>query len=422
MITTLPRKALLIASSLGAWQLVHAQEWQVFTMQTAGFPSPTVLALAEDTEGRIWAGTDWGLCIQEEGSDWTVWQTQNSGLPENYISALASDPDGAMWIGTLQSGLLRYQNDQWEQWTEQNSPLPDPQINDIDVDDMGRVWIATPAGLVMKDGEDWRVYNDSPDSYGGNILFGRHVARVTVSPNGVVAATSMNGGYTCFTEDEFICYTSYEHEFPDNSGYGVAFDGIGDRWVATTTAGLVRHAGGILDGLWFPYTEANSPIPDNTVRAIAIDADDRKVLGMELNGLAFLDADGQWSFLNSSNSGLPDDQVRELLIASDGSIWVGTWQGGLARYAPSVGVHEHTASLDVRVHPNPFTDQVHITGPDRYGLREWSVYDSAGRLLHRAVFAGLGDGPLVLPELASGTYLLLLIGDRGHIMIPMIRE
>jgi ligand-binding sensor domain-containing protein len=398
-------------------RLLVAQDWQVYDMTTAGFPSVTVQCLAQDLEGNIWAGTDWGLCIQD-GDQWTIWQNTNSALPENNIRAIAFDAQGGAWIGTLQSGLLHFDGVDWSGYSTANSPLPDDQVNAVVVDGEGRVWAGTPNGLAMKDGAIWRIYDDSPNSHAGFRFFGRHITSIAAGDDGTMAATTMNGGYACFNETEFICYTSGEHSFPDNSGYAVAFDASGDRWVGTSTAGIVRHAGPFLDALWFPYTAQNSALPDNTIRAVAVHANGTRFLGTEIAGVAVFDAQGNWSILNAGNSGLPDDQVRCLLVDRDGALWVGTWLGGLARYSPTVGVNERTGRYHgIKAWPNPFQDRVLVDAQQMLRAVEWNVVDRLGRMVANGRGANDTLLELDLGHLLVGAYVLRIVQtDSVHVI------
>jgi len=387
-----------------------AQQWEVFDMVTAGFPSTTVQCLAQDAQGRIWAGTDWGLCVYD-GVNWEVWQSGNTGLPENDITALAFDAQDRLWVGTIQSGVAVFDGQGWTVHHPGNSPLPDGQVNGLAIDALGRAWIGTPGGLAMTDGTHWRVYDDSPQSHGGFRLFGRHVRGVATRVDGLVAVTTMNGGFACLTETEFICYTSQLHNFPDNSGNSVAFDSAGDRWVGTPSGGLVRHAGPFLDGIWFQYTAQNSGLPENTVRSVVVEANGRKVVGTEVSGVAFLTLGGVWSVLNAANSGLPDNHVRSLLVDRDGVLWVGTLLGGLARYRSEAGITGSGQGLGlVRAWPNPAWEEVFFDTGATSGDLEWTLLDGMGRTFATGRASAGGPVRIGVAGLAPGTYVLRIAG------------
>jgi signal transduction histidine kinase/ligand-binding sensor domain-containing protein len=65
----------------------------------AHFSNNRVTALAEATDGALWAGTDRGLIRFEEGPAWETYTTQQ-GLPSDKIYSLFRDHSGALWAGT----------------------------------------------------------------------------------------------------------------------------------------------------------------------------------------------------------------------------------------------------------------------------------------------------------------------------------
>jgi ligand-binding sensor domain-containing protein len=406
--------AMVLAVLLLAPGLHQAQQWEVFDMNTAGFPSNRVHCLAQDGQGRIWAGTSWGLCVRD-GEAWTVLQTGNSGLPSNIIHSLHVDAWDRIWVGTVDAGMAMYDGSDWTLWDMGNSPLPDDQVNAIATDQQGRVYVATPNGLAVMDDGAWYLYNDSPDSHNGYQFFGKHMRDVAVGPDGTVAVVTMNGGFACFNDQEFICYTSYEHGFPDNSGYAIAFDQQGDRWLGTPAAGVVHHAGPILGGLWFMYSTQTSPMPENTVRAIAVDATGRKIIGLELSGLAMLNAQGNWSTFNSNNSDLPDDEVLALLVDEAGDLWVGTRFAGVARYAYAVGTADIEAPpAGLMLWPNPAMDRLQVAVTDPGPVDAWRMFDASGRLVDAGNGAGISSSQLDVTGLPAGTYLLQVVqGNRS---------
>jgi ligand-binding sensor domain-containing protein len=84
--------------------------------------------------------------------------------------------------------------------------------------------------------------------------------------------------------------------------------------------------------IWAIFSQENSDLPNNNVRALALGPDGSLWAGTD-GGLARLDKDGRWqTYSKASTSGaLPDDNVRALALSPDGSLWAGTLGGGLAR-------------------------------------------------------------------------------------------
>jgi ligand-binding sensor domain-containing protein len=81
---------------------------------------------------------------------------------------------------------------------------------------------------------------------------------------------------------------------------------------------------------WSVFNDSNSMLPQNTVRCIAVDADNKKWIGTDF-GLATFD-EINWMVYNTSNSGLPDNNVRAIGIDKQGNKWIGTLSGGVAKF------------------------------------------------------------------------------------------
>jgi ligand-binding sensor domain-containing protein len=391
---------------------LNAQDWEVFNSTNAGLPSNTVQAIAAGANGDIWVGTDWGLCQYSSG-EWTIYQTTDSDLPSNDITALSMDADGSLWIGTGLDGIVVWTGTGSLQYTTDNSLLPDNTINSITHDHRGWVWIGTPLGLACITDSGWRIYNDTPDSHLGMQMFSPHINDVIVREDDLVAVSTMNGGLTYITETEMVYHASYNSNFPDNSQNAVVFDTDGDRWIASLTTGIIRHAGAYNEPTWFYYNAQNSGLPDNTITSMVIDDQDVKYAGTEIGGLIKFHPDGSWEAFDPQNSGLPDERILAMFLASDNSLWIGTYEGGVARYLPTVAVEDRAAGSEVEVFPSPFSDRLNIHWPYP-SLPQWKVYDPTGRELASGLLRSKMDR-IELSSMPGGLLYVVLIDGSTRI-------
>jgi ligand-binding sensor domain-containing protein len=81
---------------------------------------------------------------------------------------------------------------------------------------------------------------------------------------------------------------------------------------------------------WTVYNTSNSGLPSNDVRAIAIDGQGNKWIGTPNGGLAKFDG-VNWTVYNTSNSGLPSNSVHAIAIDEQGNKWIGTFGGGTCK-------------------------------------------------------------------------------------------
>ena len=87
---------------------------------------------------------------------------------------------------------------------------------------------------------------------------------------------------------------------------------------------------------WIVYDDSNSPIPSNSITAIAQDRNGNIWLGMSGMGVAKFDMNN-WDLYDDSNSDLPNNSVRAIIADKNDNIWIGTshWAndiGGLVKF------------------------------------------------------------------------------------------
>ena len=415
------KTAAFITAQLICWAAT-AQTWDVFDMTTAGFQNNTINDIAIDSQDNVWVGTNWGLC-KYDGTDWTLFLTSNSGLTDNVIHALATDSLDRVWIGTQLNGVVVFDGSIWTSYTTSNSPLPDNEIKCITIDHRGWAWIGTYLGLVCYTGVDWRLYDDTPSSYGGLQLNGPVIEDVAVREDGLVAIGTLNGGFHYLTDTLVVVHATYIDLFPDNTQMGVVFDEVHDeRWMATPSQGLLRQGGDWYGGSWFQYAMGGSGIPTNSLTSIAMDDQGLPWMGTSISGVVVRNSNGSFTSYTSSNSGLPDNTIECLAFASDGALWVGTYYGGAARFNPSEDLGEYAMREQVMVHPNPFTDSFYITSEGTPGPLEWTLRDLGGRLLASGRLAA-GEPRVFNPTgIASGVYLVDLLHAGGHATVRVVKR
>jgi len=169
--------------------------------------------------------------------------------------------------------------------------------------------------------------------------------------------------------DRWRLFTADNSPLADNSVRAVAQDQAGRLWFGTEQ-GLSAY-----DGVeWETYLAADLGMQDDAVRALAVGSDSRLWLGTE-TGVAVLDGT-TWTALTTANSGLGSDRVLalavEAAVAGD-RVWFGT-RTGVSRL--------DTASGEWVSFPQDFD-------PAWGGVAEL-VFDSSGRLWAGTLGGGLG--------------------------------
>jgi len=104
-----------------------------------------IRALAEDAQGRIWAGGGNGTlyCLQTNGP--SRFRTEGAFMSQP-IWSLLPDPDGSLWVGTFRGGLLRFRDGHFVRYTSKDG-LPDDAICQLLADDAGWLWGGSQKGI-----------------------------------------------------------------------------------------------------------------------------------------------------------------------------------------------------------------------------------------------------------------------------------
>lgn len=110
-----------------------------------GVSGVPILALAEDSDGRLWVGTNEGVICFDE--DFSITFNQQDGLSCEIVTSIKQTSDKSMWIGTEGGGVCRYDGKVF-QVIQIPSDAGCNVIHAIDEDPSGNIWLGTESGLV----------------------------------------------------------------------------------------------------------------------------------------------------------------------------------------------------------------------------------------------------------------------------------
>ena len=149
--------ATLVLPGLAASPNMPMFRWENFTTAN-GLPNNHVYCVLVDGE-RIWAGTDNGLGVYENGK-WKSYRPSD-GLAHQAVLSLALDKNtGDVWAGTM-GGLSRISPGRIDTFTQLNSGLSNDIVYGVGVYG-DYVWTATAAGASRYNSRtgQWSLYNE----------------------------------------------------------------------------------------------------------------------------------------------------------------------------------------------------------------------------------------------------------------------
>jgi ligand-binding sensor domain-containing protein len=133
--------------------LFEEGEWT--WVDTSDLFGPTILDLAEDASGDIWAVGDGGIAR----FDGAAWETMLLPAEEatQVVNCVAVDAANRVWFGAKQIGLWVWGGEEWTQYTTADG-LAGETVWAIAFDAAGRTWAGTNGGLSVLEGESWISY------------------------------------------------------------------------------------------------------------------------------------------------------------------------------------------------------------------------------------------------------------------------
>jgi diguanylate cyclase (GGDEF)-like protein len=259
---------------------------QMAFVRMASLETTAVTAIAQDTQGFLWFGTQSNLLRWDGYQLHTYARNPDAAgsLPDNFIRSLLVDDRGQLWVGSNSGGLSRYdpQTDGFDSFPVGANGTSDGTISVLISDHRGGLWIGTGHGIDHLDGTTGRI--DPPDA---------NLPRDTIT--------------------------------------ALLLDHAGTLWVGTRK-GLLRRAR--VDSQFQPYPLPAPEGPAPVIRALHEDKAGRIWIGIDLNGAFILEpgTDTPRRLLEAPGSGRPlIDNISTICDVDKSEVWLGTADSGIVR-------------------------------------------------------------------------------------------
>ncbi len=273
-----------------------------------GLPDNHVYSVLVDGD-HIWAGTDNGLGLYEDGK-WKTFTTKD-GLAHRAVLSLALDKrTGDVWAGTM-GGLSRISGGRIDSFTQLNSGLSNDVVYGVSVEGEN-VWVATAAGacrLNLHTGQ-WSLYNERNTPMIEIWVYG-----VSATPTKVYYAVWGSG----ILEYDQKTARWDKYEDPDGENEIVLFKDQGLIHEIVTSVSYVDNilwaatyfGASRYDGrYWHNFLTKDSGLPSNFINSIkGVDAN--RAWFCTDKGLAYYDGANWAVYTPSLKDGKPEMWVRD---------------------------------------------------------------------------------------------------------------
>ncbi|MDX8338979.1 two-component regulator propeller domain-containing protein [Draconibacterium sp. IB214405] len=338
-----------------------------------------VHTLNEDQQGRVWIGTEDGLCVWSpytESFDYYQHDIRNpQGLNTNPIYNIFNDRDGNMWLATYFGGINFWNNTPeffhvWQAGTGIQH-LAGSAVSCIAEDENGHIWVGMEdMGINQIDLEKDEIIREVNESNG--LSFNNVHDLLFETPDRLWIATYTGGVNILNLKNNRFEYlnTSNHPELPSNDIYSLLH--VGDSVFISTSAGvavynslekrLYRYEPDIFDGIqvefmydsedriWFSafigtyYFDKKKRTFGTldkfnflkNINFAKTDSKNRVWLGDCLQGLYGYDLDNDTIYEYNETNGFPFSWIFSLEEGRDGYLWA-SGDKGLAKFKPETG-------------------------------------------------------------------------------------
>ncbi len=323
-----------------------------------GLASPVVRAIAQSKDGYIWLGVDDGVFRFDGAQFKAVEERKISERLERWMVGLAATPDGSVWCSSVNGGLLRVKDGVSTRYTTTNG-LPRDYVLSALSDSRSNLWVGTAGGLARFESGRFIAYTNQPG------LIVEAVRALAEDRKGKLWIGTAKG-ISSFDGQKFESLAT--NFLVNNAVMSLCADSKGVLWIGTG-AGLTR----VSNGVPTHYTVKNGLLHD-IVRAIYEDRAGQIWIGTQgglqkfvngtletvelrhltddFEGVTFVyaiyeDREGNlWVGTNlglsqlqptkfhniSKDHGLPHNLATLVMETEPGTLWVGTYGGGLAMF------------------------------------------------------------------------------------------
>ncbi|UOB17806.1 hybrid sensor histidine kinase/response regulator [Abyssalbus ytuae] len=399
-----------------------------------GLSQSSVIAIHQDKIGQMWVGTRDGL-NKYDGEKISVYRNKSLdslSISNDDILCIKEDDKGFLWIGTY-NGLNKYDpvQDTFKRFfriKDKHSLVSNTVwcIEEID----NEIWIGTTNGLSILDKENYKfkpLFYKEKDSSG---IQGSFITKILKTNNNDIWIGTSKGLSRLIKRNEnefsFKTYSLGLNKYIKSSELMIQDlleDDCGNIWIATKAQGIFLFNKQRDEIIKLSNTGRYKDLKAIDFRSLAIDEQNNIWLGAN-NGIYVISKNGEIEFINK-----PDlHKVKSIYVDANGSIWVGSYYGGLSLWDISnlnfTSINEKSALLNDNVVSSILSDSENniFFGTEGGGISIWNRYNNKIKIINKKKFNDLNSDNIKSLMLTKDNHLVIGTFAKGMMAFDLKRN
>jgi signal transduction histidine kinase/ligand-binding sensor domain-containing protein len=276
----------------------------------------------EDKQGRIWHyNQNIGVEVLDLENKTILKMNHQDGLSENNITCLFNDSDGRIWIGTNSGGINIIDNNSSINHLSVNQGLNDNEVWSLVEDDNGNVWAGNATGIDVIN-----LRQQSIRQLGDKIQMGKGydaIPKLMKDKDGLIWAYSATTALSVIDIQKKIVKIYDEKKLPFRRGLKLLGDQRGRVWISAFGQGvfLLNPETNV-----FRHINSSNGLAGNIAWRLLEDKDGRIWIATN-KGLSIVEADASGITNITKTDGLSDNVTQSLAQDEQGRMWVATNEG-----------------------------------------------------------------------------------------------
>ncbi|WP_294079367.1 hybrid sensor histidine kinase/response regulator transcription factor [Proteiniphilum sp. UBA5384] len=316
------------------------QQFRVFNKGSAGLENDFITTLFEASNGDLWVGTDAGVYIYNPVKElFTPFdlQTAQGESIQHTVTRIEEWKDSTIWISVDYQGLFQYDYI--------NSHLYHPVNYDIHADSLANIshfWFEGDVCWMALYGDNLYYTDDFKSRQTFKDIHGDELFK------GDIITSQIQGNHNCWYVGsakglvEINMTTGRSRRLLNEYVRALQFNADNELWIGTETGLYIYY----LDiNIFIHLTDSKSADPyalsDNVIYSLFRDNEGSMWVGSYFGGINYYPY--PYTYFEkyySERNGNFGKRIREFCESNDGSVWIGTEDKGLFHFDPESGVIE----------------------------------------------------------------------------------